>query len=267
MSSGKRRGRVVGGIVVLIVGIGGAIGLWLAANARLDAAVDGLARGPVGCDTVLDFDETGEYVVFIETKGAIGDSRGDCNADSSVDWTSAELPTATVTLSDPDGNELDIAQDDGIDYDAGGSQGSSIGTVTIEQGGDHLLRVESDDDGFYVSIGRNPNDGVALMRLGALALLVAGLVIGILLLVTGRRRDLPAPEPATTWVPTGPAPGWPASPPGFPAPPPTTGVSGVVVSPNSPPLQRPGSSLPLPPRPHEDEPTRWGPPARGGPVQ
>ena len=82
MSSGKRRGRVVGGIVVLIVGIGGAIGLWLAANARLDAAVDGLARGPVGCDTVLDFDETGEYVVFIETKGAIGDSRGDCNADS-----------------------------------------------------------------------------------------------------------------------------------------------------------------------------------------
>src|SRR4051794_40207165 len=140
MSSGTRRPRVVGAILALVVGLVGAIALWVAADARLDAAVDGLARGPVGCDTVLDFDETGEYVVFIETKGSIGDSRGDCNADTTVDWTGDQLPSATVTLSDPDGDELDITQDDGIDYDTGGSKGSSIGTVTIAQAGDHLLR-------------------------------------------------------------------------------------------------------------------------------
>ena len=260
MSSGTGRGRLIAGIVVLVVGIGAGVGLWLGSNARLDEAVDGLARGPVGCDTVLDFDETGDYIVFIETKGAIDEGRGDCGADSSVAWSGDELPDATVTLTGPDGDEIDIAPDDGVDYDAGGSQGSSIGTVTIEQPGDHLLRVESDDEGFYVTIGRNPNDGVTLMRVGALALLVAGIVVGVLLIVTGRRRgDAAAPAPAA-WVPTGPAPGWPSSPPGFPAPPPTTGVTGVVVPANAPPVQRPGAPLPMPPRPTEDEPTRWGPP-------
>ena len=141
---------------MLVVGIGGAVALWLGANARLDDAVDGLARGPVGCDTVLDFDDTGDFVVFIETEGAIDEGRGDCDFDASVAWSGDELPDATVTLTGPDGEEVDIAPDDGVDYDAGGSQGSSIGTVTIEQDGDHLLRVESDDEGFYVSVGREP---------------------------------------------------------------------------------------------------------------
>ena len=144
------------------------LGLWLGANARLDEAVDGLARGPVGCDTVLDFDDTGDYVVFIETKGSLDDGRGDCAADASVDWAGDELPAATVTLSDPDGDDGRARRPTtGSTTTPGGSQGSSIGTVTIEQAGDHLLRVESDDEGFYVSIGHNPNDGVALMRIGA----------------------------------------------------------------------------------------------------
>ena len=62
-------------------------------------------------------------------------------ADASVDWAGDELPAATVTLSNPDGDAVEITSDDGIDYDAGGSQGSSIGTVTIEQAGDpeHVL--------------------------------------------------------------------------------------------------------------------------------
>jgi len=261
MSSGKRQGWwLIAGIIVLVVGIGGAVGLWLAANARLESAVDGLARGPVGCDTVLDFDKTGDFLVFIETEGAIDAVRGECNFDSTVDWSGDELPNATVTITGPDGEEVEIAPDDGVDYDAGGSQGSSIGTVTIEQSGDHLLRVQSDDEGFYVSVGPNPNDLVVLMRIGALALLVVGIGVGVLLIVTGRRRaDAAAPAPAA-WVPTGPAPGWPSSPPGFPAPPPTTGVTGVVVPANAPPVQRPGAPLPMPPRPTEDEPTRWGPP-------
>jgi hypothetical protein len=260
MGSGTGRGRLIAGIVVLVVGIGGAVGLWLGSSARLDAAVDGLARGPAGCDTVLDFDDTGEYVVFIETTGAIDAGRGDCDVDSSVAWSGDELPDATVALTGPDGDDIEISPDDGVDYDASGSQGSSIGTVTIEQAGDHLLRVESDDEGFYVAVGRNPNEGVTLMRAAALALLVAALVVGVVLIVTGRPRgDVAAPAPAA-WVPTGPAPGWPSSPPGFPAPPPTTGVTGVVVPPNAPPVQRPGAPLPLPPRPGEDEPTRWGPP-------
>ncbi len=258
--TGRRRGRLFAGIVVVIVGVAGAFGLWFAASARLDAAVEGFARGPVGCDTVLDFDETGDYLVFIETKGQIDASRGDCSADSSVDWSGADLPTVTVTLTDPDGTEVDISNDDGVDYDAGGSQGSSIGKVAIEQAGDHLLRVESDDDGFFVSIGRNPNDGVALLRVGALALLVAGVVVGGLLIVSSRRRAGTVTTATDAWTPMAAAPGWPSSPPGFPAPPPTTGVTGVVGSPSGPPVRRPGAPLPMPPGRPVDEPSGWGPP-------
>ena len=264
-ATGRRRGRLVAGIVVLVVAVAGAIALWLAAGARLDAAVDGLARGPVGCDTVLDFDETGDYLVFIETKGEIEDTRGDCNADTSVDRSDNDLPDVTVTLTDPDGAEIDITDDDGVSYDASGSAGSSIGAVTIDQAGDHLLRVEADDNDFFVSIGRDPNDGVALMRVGALALLVVGLVVGIALMVTSRRRGDVVTAPAAPWVPVPAASGWPASPPGFPAPPPTTGVTGVVGPPSAPPMQRPGAPLPVPPQPSSpgaaaDEPPRWGPP-------
>ncbi len=92
-------------------------------------------------------------------KGAIDEGRGDCNFDSSVAWSGDELPDATVTITGPDGDEVEIAPDDGVDYDAGGSQGSSIGTVTIEQDGDHLLRVASLTTMASMSASAaNPND-------------------------------------------------------------------------------------------------------------
>lgn len=265
-----RRSRVIVGLLVVIVGLVGAVVLWLAASARLDSGVDGLARAPVGCDTVLDFDDTGDYLIFVETRGSLGDDvRGDCVAPDDVDRNSGALPEVTVTVSDPDGAELAVETDDGVDYDTDSAAGASIGRITVEQAGDHLIRVEADDDDFYVSIGHDPTQGVTVMRIGAIAAAVAAVVIGLALIVTGRRRGPVPAESDPNWSPGPAVAPFPSSPPGFPAPPPTTGVTGVVGPPTGPPVVRPTSALPTPPSAtplstEQPEPPRWGPPTVSG---
>lgn len=257
----RGRGRLIAGVIIPVVGVAGSIGLWLAAAQRLDSAVGGLAQAPVGCDTVLDFDDAGEYFVFVQTRGELDDDvRGDCVAPHAVDRNSDAIPEVTVTVTDPNGNDVEFTADDGVDFDTDTAAGISIGRIAVEEEGDHLIRVESDDDDFYIAVGRDPNSGVTAMRVGAIVLALAALVIGLALIVTGRRRPDPAPAATSPWAPE---PSWPTSPPGFPAPPPTTGVTGVVGPPSAPPIVRPTTALPVPPNP-SPEPARWGPPAPGG---
>ena len=132
-----------------------------------------------------------------------------------------------------------------------------------------MLRVESDDAGFAIAVGRDPNDGVLALRAGAVVAALVGIAIGVALLLAfptapcrpaGGRRRLGAPSRAQS-------PDWPMSPPGFPAPPPTTGTTAVVGPPTGPAIRpgvgsvadaavRPGSSVaPIP-----GQPGPWGPP-------
>ena len=69
------------GVVALVVGVVGAIVLWVLSSKRYDDAVSDLAPAPVGCDTTLDFDQTGTYTFFVETAGEVGEIDGDCAAD------------------------------------------------------------------------------------------------------------------------------------------------------------------------------------------
>jgi hypothetical protein len=280
----RRTPLVVVGIMLLVAGLAGFGVLWYAARHRLDDAIAGLARAPVGCDTVLDFDEGGKYILFIETAGRIDDVRGDCEFDSDFTWggDDGDTPAAVLTLTNQDGDEIALSRTSGTSYHAGGAVGTAVRKVTIADGGDHILRVDSSDTDFAVAVGRDPNDGVGALRLGALLALLAGLLFGLLLVGLGSRKRTSPVTVERRWDQhnTGVA-GWPASPPGFPAPPPTTGTS-AAVGPASPPIARmPTAPLPMPPRmppstapstapgaaPHRaDEPTqlptptRWGPP-------
>jgi hypothetical protein len=280
----RRAPLVAAGVIVAIVGLVAGVGLWIAAGQRLDDAVSGLARATVGCETVLDFDTGGEYIVFIETRGRIDDVRGDCGGDDVFEWGGSgdELPTARLTLTDPDGDDVTLRRRAGVRYGVGEYEGASVRSVTIDEGGDHTLAVESDDDDFAVAVGRDPNDGVGALRLGAVLAGITGSIGGIILVLLGLRRGR-SPIVAT-WTAHGPpasgagGAGWPSSPPGFPAPPPTTGTS-AAVGPTSPPTVRlptaPLPTAPLPSPPHAaDVPagraprspsdphtaTRWGPP-------
>ncbi len=237
---GRRGWMLVAGIVVLVGMLGAAVALWVASGERRSDNVANFARAPVGCDTTLDFEATGTFVLYVETTGEFDQLAGECDADRRYDRNPDDLPELTLTLLDPDGQPLDFDDADPDAYDVDGFVGTAAQSVEIETPGDHVLTVApAAGDPFAVALGRSPDQGVALLRWGAGAAAIAGLVFGGVLLVLGSRRN---PAPAVTaapWSPDGQA--WPASPPGFPAPPPTTGATGP---PGPPPAVMPSPTTP-----------------------
>lgn len=231
----QRRGWMLLVGVVLLVGlVGVAAALWVASGQRRADNVAGFARAPVGCDTTLDFEATGTFVLYVETSGEFDQLAGACDAELQYDRGIDDPPVLDVTLVDPNGDEIDLDDAGDVRYDVDGFVGSAARTVEIDTPGDHVLTVApTGGDPFALAVGRSPDDGVALLRWGAVVAAMVGLVLGGLFLVLGSRRS-PAPiTPAGPWTPDGR--GWPSSPPGFPVPPPTTGAT----SPAGPPLVAP----------------------------
>ena len=119
-------GLLAAGIVVLIVAVLSTAGLWYSAGQRYDDAVRNLARAPVGCVTTLNFDEPGDYLLFMETKGTLRRVIGDCGVSGPFEWTGIGDPTVGVELTDSLGNEVALALDYDVSYDRAGSIGRSV---------------------------------------------------------------------------------------------------------------------------------------------
>lgn len=216
--SARRRWWALLGAAFVVGGLVAAVLLWNGASQRRNTAIENFARAPIGCDTTLDFVETGEYLLFVETNGNLDDVRGDCDVEGSYDNAARDVPDVEITLVDPDGNELDLDTSiEEVEYDAAGFRGVALSSVDIADTDDHVLRAESDADGvFVVAIGRDPDDGVATLRAGSIAAGVFGVLVGLALVLVGARRSSAAvpSSPWTAGVPTQP----PAFVPGTPAP-------------------------------------------------
>lgn len=251
----RRRGwMLVVGVVLVVVLVGVAVALWFASGQRRADNVAGFARAPVGCDTTLDFEVTGTFVLYVETSGEFDQLAGACGAEPRYDRDIADLPVVDVTLVDSNGDVIDLddlGDADQVSYDVDGFVGSAARTVEIDTPGDHVLAIAPTEGApFAVAVGRSPDDGVALLRWGAVAAAIVGLVLGGLFLVLGSRRS-PAPiGPADAWTPDGRA--WPSSPPGFPVPPPTTGAIGPAGPAGPPSVATPDA----------DQRSPWAPPPR-----
>jgi hypothetical protein len=267
----RRSGRLIAFGVVVLVGLLVAAGaLWLAGENRRADNVASFARAPVGCDTTLDFERSGTFVLFIETTGRIGELAGECNAaldyDTDADDDLAEQLAPGLLLTGPDGTVLPIVDAPGGGYDLDGFVGTAAWSVDIDTPGDHVLSVASTGgDPIAIAVGRSVDEGVALLRWGAVASAVVALVLGGGLLVSGSRHVTLAQPSPVPWVPDGP--GWPSSPPGFPEPPPTTGAVG-------PPRTSPSGAAPIeqpppPPPPAPAPPPRspWEPPGSASDVR
>ena len=263
--AGRRGWMLVVGTLVLVGLVGAAVVMWIAAGNRRADNVAGFARAPVGCDTTLDFESTGTFVLYIETSGELDELAGACEAERQYDRDADDIPQVELTLRDPDGAEVELAETQDVSYDVDGFVGVSVHEVAIDASGDHVLTVApTGGDAFAIAVGRTPDQGVTLLRWGAVAAAIAGLVVGGLLLVLGSRRPTAATAPPAPWTPDGG--GWPASPPGFPIPPPTTGATG----PAGPPLTTPPEPTPAtpptrppsswPPAANDAQPSPWGPP-------
>jgi hypothetical protein len=252
------------GVVALVGFLVAAVALWNASGQRRADNVAGFARAPVGCDTTLDFEATGTFVVFVETTGSFDAIAGACDAELQYDRDADDIPDPELTLTDPDGNNVSFDDAGDVSYDVDGFVGSSTRTVQIDTPGDHILTVApTSGDSFAVAVGRSPDDGVALLRWGAIAAAIAGLVVGGAFLVLGSRRVPVSPAAAPTWAPDGEA--WPSAPPGFPVPPPTTGAIGPAGPswapvPTQPPTASPHATPPTTGMPGGEPPSPWGPP-------
>ncbi len=98
---------------------------------------------PVGCDTTLDFVETGEYFVFIESAGRLDGIRGDCDVEGAYDIGSA-TPDVDITIVDPDGQPVDLDRTvTDLEYSEAGFVGAAAFTIDIAETDDHVVRVES----------------------------------------------------------------------------------------------------------------------------
>jgi len=260
--SSRRRGwMLVLGVAMIVVGLVGAGALWYVSSQRLDDNVADFARAPSGCATTLDFTQTGEFTLYVETTGSLDALAGDCSADSEYDRDDVADPQ--IQLVDPDGTTVDVADSSGVSYDTGAFVGASVGVVQIETTGEHLLTVAAGGGQFAIAVGGDPDDGVGLLRWGAVGVAIVSLVAGGILLALGLRHPPEVPSSVDAqWEPEGVAANWPLGPPGFPAPPPTTGATGPAGPPGVPPPGAPGQtptepSAPAPPGP----PSPWAPPS------
>jgi hypothetical protein len=219
--------------------------LWVLSTKRYDDAVADLAPAPVGCETTLLFDRTGTYTFYVETSGEVGEIDGDCNGDDrTYEFDGDDEPRVQLTLVDDRGDEVDLDRASGPSYERGGSSGAGVRTADIEDTGAYVLRVDSEEDEVMVRVGRDPSSGVVPMRVGAVALLVAGLVLGGIGLARSRGpRFEPAAGATERWPPLE----------GFPTAPPT-------APPYANPAVPPPYAAPSPwPAPGEQRPPRGGP--------
>lgn len=265
---GRRRpALLVIGIVVLVIGVVGGIALLVGAGASTENSVEQLGRAAPGCETTLKFDQTGTFVVFFERAGTVADLG--CSTSGSFDRDDDTVPDQTLTLTDPDGNDVDITNASGVSYDAGGFVGEQIGEVEIDAKGDYVLAVTPDDASdtdYAIAIGKDPTANESTMRVAGAAVLVVGLLVGVLLVVLGLRRRpaqpaVPGPVaggPPWGQVGVGPTVTWP---PAAPTAPPYAGPPTSFGVPGAGPVGQP-----TPGAPASGDPTRvWPASAPGWP--
>jgi hypothetical protein len=260
-STKANTGLLATGVVIIVVGVLAAAGLWYTAGQRYDDAVRGLARAPVGCDTTLDFAETGTYFLFVETTGAISDVTGNCDAVTEYDSNRDEVPSVRLTMWDPSSLELLPDQAMALDrnstttYDAAGFVGQSIRSVDVTTAGDHVLRVESSassaSSAFAVAVGRDPSEGVGILKLGAALAALIGVVGGVILIVMSTRRRPESGEVST--IAAWPNDAWVTTPPVAAPVPSASDWHPVVGPPSEPPTVpgRPPTGPPTAPPSHE----------------
>jgi hypothetical protein len=248
----RRKGLLALGIVLLVGGVGTGAGLFVASGSQYDEAVKNLQRAPVGCDTEFDFTGTGTFIFYTESKGAIGEIRGDCQ-NTETDYDHDGRIRATLTLNDDNGDEVDLSRKSGADYDTAGFVGTAIRSVDIDEPGTYTLSVESDDNDFAIAVGRDPKSDADSLRTVALIVAIAGLVLGLVLIILGlRRKTVPAAASPGGFGGFAPSPAPPFGTPG------QFGTPGPFGTPGGPPpggfgspgpYEQPGPPMTTPPQP------------------
>ncbi len=239
------------GLLLLFAGlIGGAL-LFVVSERRPGQAIDEFARAPIGCTTTLEFTETGTFFVFEEMGGVVEPPGGGCVP-------SVDPVTGFGFELAGGGGSVVPRRDDSILYEESDRSGRSVARFVIDVPGEYEIEVRGDDPAVVAAIGRDPDDGVGALRRGAVVVAIAGIVLGLLLLVLAGRRSKRA---ATYVTPSRPGSDEAQGQPAWPPLPPTLGQ--LPVNPHAPPSPvAPVEVAPLPERRRPDSTVNtWAPPS------
>jgi hypothetical protein len=231
------------GALVILGGIGAAIGLFFAGQQRFDTRVERLAQDAgalSGCVTDLRFTKDGTFVLYYVSRGTVrlnGANDGCADTETVRVSADAEPPEMVITLTDADGEDVRIVRTD-LDtettLEAGGVVARPYRAVDINETGNYEIDITADADADRFAIGLGPKieepSAVTALLIGALAA-----ALGALLIIIGSvRRRLPSQAPRGTAVGVGyPGPG------GYQAQPPYQGAPGSASLPGGPPYQQP----------------------------
>ena len=169
------------GLLVLFAGLVGGGVLWVLADREPESAAESFARAVTGCTTTLTFGEPGEFYVYEELSGIVAPVDG-CQPSTLPDR------PFTFTVTTTSGDEVPRVADDSVSYDLDVGSATSVARITIPEAGEYRISVLGSDPAIVAAIGGDPDDGVDRLRQGAIAAVVAGVVLGgFLLWLSGRR--------------------------------------------------------------------------------
>ena len=248
----RGRGVLFAGLALVIIGLGAGAALFALSGSTEESTVKKFARAPVGCTTTLQFDKPTTFTLYVETKGSVSDAGGDCAANgSSYDRGDDDLPKVSLSLVDSDDQPVDLTSATAPKYSAGAFKGQALQAVKIDDPGTYRLTVTSDDTDFAIAIGGAPDADSSTMQTAGIGAAVAGVVLGGLLILLGRRKKGGPVAPAAagnTWQPQQPTG------PGYQPPP--------SYAPQQPGYQQPTyQQPPTAPQPTYQQPPTAPPPA------
>ncbi|MGB8858421.1 MAG: hypothetical protein WCC60_04165 [Ilumatobacteraceae bacterium] len=265
----RSKGLLFTGIAVASIGLLTGVVLFAMSGSTKEETVKKFARAPSGCTTTLQFDKRATFTLYVETKGSADIGEGDCSANTAAyDRGDDDLPQVALSLLDAADQEVSMSPAAGPSYSTGTYAGQAIQRVQITEPGTYRLTVTSDAADFAIAVGGDPDADAATMRIAGIASVIAGLLLGGLLLALGVRKKGGSAPSAAHWQPTGAgAAGWP----------PQTTVPGAVSAyqpqqpygyspqtvpsapqpaapqPAAPPTYSPPPAQPLPPRPPAEQ--------------
>jgi hypothetical protein len=179
--STSRRPLALLGVLLLVAGVVLAVVLLVLGPRYRDRQVDQLARGVVGCTTPLVFTETGTFYVFEEVAGPPDAGSDSCPA-------TAQPGDFSVELRGGDG-ALELVDDRSVGYDSDAMIGTSIGRFEVAETGTYEMTVNGPDAQTLAAVGPDPDDVADSYRRWALIGGIAGVLIGLaLVLVSGTGR-------------------------------------------------------------------------------
>jgi hypothetical protein len=239
------------GIILIVLGVVGAIVIWVIGIKNISDTVDNFARFPAPGARVLTFKSGGTFTVYYEGS----DNRDDVPSDLAISFTDESGAPLAVQRGD-------IAD---VSFSVNGHSGVAVAKVKVPAAGRYTIDVESDDSAgtFPIAVGKGGVVGrLGLFILAGLGVGFVGVVLGVItLIVTGVKRGRRKREAQAAFAPAAAAAGpWGAT------PPPTAWNAPPVAPLATPPLAPPPWTTPSEPGVPPPPPLPGGPPpVPGGP--